>query len=74
MWFWLLIGAGMAAAAAAVGVAIEVRRKHLGTWLGAYLRRDWAQAGEQPGVTKHLLFCFVDHFEPQYERPSYEVE
>ena len=75
MWFWLLIGACVLVVAAVAGVvALEVRRKNLGIWLGAYLRRDWAQAGAQPGVTKHLLFCFVDHFEPQYERPSYEIE
>lgn len=75
MWFWLLIGACVMAVAAVAGLlALEIRRKHLGAWLGSYLRRDWAQAGEQPGVTKHLLFCFVDHFEPQYERPSYEIE
>lgn len=72
MWIWLLVFACLAGAVAVV--AVEVRRKHLGIWLGSYLRRDWAQAGPQPGVTKHLLFCFVDHFEPQYENPSYETE
>lgn len=72
MWVWFLFA--LCVLVAVSGVALEVRRKNIGIWLGAYLRRDWAQAGPQPGVTKHLLFCFVDHFEPQYERPSYEVE
>ena len=52
---------------------VEVRKKHMLVWLPAYFRQDW-RAPVKPGVTKHLLFCFVDHYEPQWQRPTYEVE
>ena len=56
-----------------VVVAMEIQSKHVLLWLRSYLRNDWK--GELPkGKTKHLMFCFVDHFEPGYGRPSYEVE
>ena len=51
----------------------EIRQKHVMTWLPAYFKKDWA-APVAPGTTRHLMFCFVDHFEPQWARPSYEVE
>jgi hypothetical protein len=54
-------------------VLIEVRRRHISIWLGSDLRQDW-RAPAAEGVTKHLLFAFVDHFEPRFERPSYEIE
>lgn len=71
---WVLLGFGGVLLAAAALVAREVRQKHLLNWLGSYIRHDWARAEVPPGTTKHLLFCFVDHFEPQYQQPSYEVE
>lgn len=59
--------------AAVVAVGAEVRRKHISIWLRSFLRQDW-RAPVPPGTTRHLVFCFVDHFEPGYGRPSYEVE
>ncbi len=58
-----------------VGVVIgtEVRKKHLMTWLGSYMKQDWRPTEDVKG-TKHLMFCFVDHYEPQWLQPSYEVE
>ena len=57
----------------AVIVVKEIRTKHVMLWLGSFMRQDWR--GEAPaGKTKHLIFCFVDHFEPGYGRPSYDVE
>lgn len=71
---WVLIGLGGVLLMAGVLLVLEIRQKHLLNWLGAYLRRDWARARVPTGTTQHLLFCFVDHFEPQYQQPPYEVE
>ena len=52
-------------------VLAEYRRKNMNLWLGSYLRR------RRPKVTGgpvHIMFAFVDHFEPQWGRPHYEVE
>lgn len=67
-------GAGLLLLAAIGLVYREVKQKHILAWLGPYLRRDWAKGAVPKGQTRHLLFCFVDHFEPQYQKPSYEVE
>lgn len=52
----------------------EVRSKHLMNWLGSYLRKDWLPPPNAAKGTRHLLFCFVDHFEPGYQQPTLEVE
>ena len=54
-------------------VAAAVRSKNMGVWLPAYLRgglrRRWRGAGPT-----HVLFCFVDHYEPMWGRVPYEQE
>lgn len=55
----------------AAGAAI-VRRKNLHLWLPTYLRRRLARRAPVAG-TRHVLFCFVDHFEPEWRRPPFEV-
>lgn len=52
-------------------VLAEGRRKNLHLWLKGYLRQRRPHAGAGP---VHILFAFVDHFEPQWGRPAYEVE
>lgn len=60
--------------AALIGfVLLDFRRKNVATWIGAYLRQDW-RAPAPPATTRHLMFCFVDHYEPGWEQPSYETE
>ena len=62
--------------ALAVGAMVlirELRGKHMDLWLPAFLRGSWREAAPA-GVTRHLLFCFVDHFEPRWRSPSYETE
>ncbi|MBA4110148.1 MAG: hypothetical protein C0487_11210 [Leptothrix sp. (in: Bacteria)] len=59
--------------AASAAVLLEVRKKNLLVWLKSYLKQDW-RASAPEGTTKHLMFCFVDHFEPQWQSPSYETE
>ena len=70
----LLIIAVMAIVLAALAlVAAELRKKHVTGWLVSFLRQDW-RAEVPEGVTKHLMFCFVDHYEPGWKQPSYETE
>lgn len=54
-------------------VCVEGRRKNISTWMFSYLRQNWREPPPH-GMTKHLMFCFVDHYEPGWEQPSYETE
>lgn len=63
MWVLLIIGA---VAAWLVFVAI-VRKKNMQNWLGNYIRHILTQPQAVTGP-KHILFCFVDHYEPQWGR------
>ena len=67
----LLLGA--LALAAGILLVREIRAKHINGWLASFLRGGWREPAPA-GVTRHLLFCFVDHFEPRWKSPSYEVE
>lgn len=51
--------------------AYEVRRKNMHIWLGSYLRqrRPTNLAGPV-----HVMFMFVDHYEPRWRNPPYETE
>jgi hypothetical protein len=72
----MLIVAAVAIAALALLAALiarDVRRRNIAVWLRGYLRQDW-RAPSPPGVTRHLLFCFVDHYEPGWGKPGYERE
>ncbi|HTP39515.1 MAG TPA: hypothetical protein VMI92_08055 [Steroidobacteraceae bacterium] len=52
----------------------DLRQRNVSLWLGHYLRGDWRAPPVPAGTTRHLMFCFVDHYEPQFERPPYEIE
>ncbi len=52
-------------------VALECRRKNMHLWLWAYAKRQRPRAVSGP---VHVMFSFVDHFEPQWGRPDYAVE
>lgn len=57
-----------------LGVAaaiVFVWRKNLHLWVSGYLSRPAPPVVAGP---IHVLFCFVDHFEPGWGRPTYEVE
>ena len=41
-------------------------------WLLSYVRQLFGRS--KTVKPKHIMFCFVDHFEPQWHKPSYEVE
>lgn len=55
-------------------VADKVRDKHLDRWGPGYLRHlaDRARAPKVEG-TRHLLFAFCDHYEPEWRKPSEAV-
>ena len=61
----------VAGLAVVVAIAVLFRQRNVYQWLGSYLTRRRPDAGT--GVV-HVMFSFVDHFEPQWGRPSYEVE
>ncbi|MGA9421159.1 MAG: hypothetical protein WBW61_02290 [Rhodanobacteraceae bacterium] len=66
----VLIGALLVAI---VLLAREIRQRNIAVWLRGYLRQDW-RAATSPASTRHLLFCFVDHYEPAWGRPDYDIE
>ena len=52
-------------------LTFEIRRKALHVWLPAWLRQRRPAPGLGP---VHVMFCFVDHFEPKWGRPARSVE
>ena len=57
-----------------VSSAYLVRRRNVAGWIGSYLRGDWRAAAVSPATTRHLLFCFVDHYEPRWSSADYATE
>lgn len=49
-----------------------VRARNMHIWLGSYLRRRKPAPPTDRPV--HVLFCFVDHFEPNWGRPDLATE
>lgn len=52
---------------------ILIHKRNVTGWLWAYLRQDWREP-VAAGTTRHLLFCFVDHYEPAWQSPGLAVE
>lgn len=50
---------------------IRVRNMHI--WLPRYAWRRLAHRRRPVEGVRHVLFCFVDHFEPEWRRPPVEV-
>jgi hypothetical protein len=71
IWISLAI-AGLLLAAGGL-LTVEIRRRHMHRWLGAWFRGGWQPTTPTSG-TRHLMFCFVDHYEPQFQRPGIDVE
>ena len=58
----------------AAGLALRiVRRRNIAGWLLAWMRQDW-RAPVPAGTTRHLMFCFVDHYEPAWGKPDLAKE
>jgi hypothetical protein len=71
--FWGLALLTLALIAVSWILIREVRSRSIDIWLRAWLRQDW-RAPAPEGAVRHLMFCFVDHYEPCWMRPTYEVE
>ncbi len=72
MTFFYVVLAALAAAALVYAIRL-VRKRNVTGWLLGYLRQDW-RAPVPPGVTRHVLFCFVDHYEPKWGEHDYARE
>ncbi|QMU62737.1 MAG: hypothetical protein GKR92_06995 [Gammaproteobacteria bacterium] len=48
-------------------------KKNAFIWLPTYICQYFSRKHQDNSLT-HIIFCFVDHFEPQWKKPSYEVE
>lgn len=70
---WLAIPAlaSLLVAAAALLAWRFIRARNMQVWLPAYLRRRKRPAVAGP---THVMFCFVDHFEPMHGKPPLEVQ
>ncbi len=64
----LLLLAGFAA-----GLVLlrEIRAKQMHIWLPDYIRHKHRPSHSGP---THIMFCFVDHFEPRWSNADYETE
>lgn len=49
-----------------------IRARNMHIWLPRYVRRRLTHHPRASGI-QHVLFCFVDHFEPEWRRPSFSV-
>ena len=55
-------------------ITLIIRKKHMHLWLGHYLRRK-LNSTDSSNKTKHIMFCFVDHYEPMWGKDiPYEQE
>ncbi len=69
--FLLAAAVIVSVAGAVAAMALACRRKNMHLWLGTYWRRRTPKVGSGP---VHVMFSFVDHYEPQWGRPTYDVE
>ncbi|GLX78199.1 hypothetical protein tinsulaeT_15390 [Thalassotalea insulae] len=57
-----------------LALVLIIRKKHMHLWLGHYLKRKLFLSSNTDG-TKHIMFCFVDHYEPMWGKDvSYQQE
>ena len=56
-------------------IVFGLRRRNVGIWWHDYRRhlREQAKLGQRPYPT-HVMFCFVDHFEPRWGKAEYATE
>ncbi|MFK7956127.1 MAG: hypothetical protein AB8B96_08530 [Lysobacterales bacterium] len=68
LWIGILFVVFLAALSA---FYLLLRSRNMQMWFPSYVRRQRRQPIQGP---THVLFCFVDHFEPMWARPDYETE
>lgn len=57
----------------ALGVNAVLRSRNAQIWIADYLWGDWRRRERGQGPT-HVLFCFVDHYEPRWRGADYATE
>ena len=55
----------------AIAMGLAIRARNMQIWLGSYLRRRRPRAVSAP---VHVLFCFVDHFEPMWGKVELPIQ
>lgn len=68
---WIVIAVVIAGLGLAFYALIRKRNMHI--WLPAYVWQRLRRRLAPPSVQgpRHILFCFVDHFEPEWRRPAF---
>jgi len=55
----------------AIAISVAIRARNMQIWLGSYLRRRRPRA---VGAPVHVMFCFVDHFEPMWGKVELPIQ
>ncbi len=63
MWTIALLVALALLLIVAIAVTLAIRARNMQIWLGSYFRRRPPHVTDKP---VHVMFCFVDHFEPAW--------
>ncbi|WP_165967308.1 right-handed parallel beta-helix repeat-containing protein [Luteimonas aestuarii] len=69
----VLLGGLLLVVVAALFALNLARKRNITGWLLAWMRQDWREPVPK-GTTRHLLFCFVDHYEPAWGKPGLAKE
>jgi hypothetical protein len=69
----IVVAVLLVALAGVGGVWSYLGRKNIGIWFPAYARQVLRRSAVQNG-TRHVIFCFVDHFEPRWRGADYARE
>lgn len=54
-------------------LAWQVRKRHVGRWLGTYLAQIPRRRAPRADEEVHLILCVADHYEPKYQNAPPEV-
>jgi hypothetical protein len=60
--------------AGALGFYAVLKHKNMDIWFGAYVRGKLTHRRPAHSGPTHIMFCFVDHYEPQWRSPDYDTE
>jgi hypothetical protein len=56
-------------------ITLIIRKKQLHLWLMPYIKQKYGQTKSNEKKLTHIIFSFVDHYEPQWGKPnSIEIE
>jgi hypothetical protein len=68
-------GFGFVCAAYFAVILLGLRRRRVDIWWRDYVRHLRQRSGSaNTAATKHVMFCFVDHYEPRWGKADYATE